>query len=82
MTIELLNDNVQTVIKKAQLSATRPDGLRCSHMKTLNDWEIKTLTSTLKISLFNEIPEDWLDSSFAALPIPASYRISIIQNTV
>ena len=59
-------------------------------MKTLNDGELKNLTSTLEKSLFSgEIPEDWLDSHLAALPKPgkdlskvASYRIITMQNTV
>ena len=85
-----IKDNVKNCIKYAKNTAPGPDGVRYTHMKSLEDNSIQDLAEVLEKSLFEgEIPEDWLDSHLCPLPKPekdptkiASYRVITMQNTV
>ena len=86
----ILTSVVRNIIATAGESAPGPDGVRYSHMKTLQEGELATLTAMLNDSVANHcIPEDWLDSHLAPVPKPdkdhtsiKGYRIVTMQNTV
>ena len=68
----LSDSTVKGNIAHSANTAPGPDGVRFSHMKSLDDGEISQLTALLNESLANgAIANDWLDSHLAALLSPA-----------
>ena len=84
----ITSQDVENCVKGATSSAPGPNGVRFSHIKTLEEDDLREFASKLNDSLWSGvIPGDWLDSHLAAIPNPdstkiAAYRILTIQNTV
>ena len=63
--------SVKAIIATATDSASGPDGVRYKSMKDLDQQGMQYLTNMLNDSLAkHSIPEEWLDSHLAPVPIP------------
>ena len=66
-----------TCIKYAKdITSPGPDGVRCSHMKTLDEECETNLKELLENSLFEcNIPEDWLNLTVTCAHCPSQRKI-------
>lgn len=88
--IAITPEMLEAALKRSADTAPGPDGVRYSHMGTLEPRDMAELAERLDSSLKEgAIPEDWLHSHLAPIPKPgkdhskiAGYRIITMQNTV